>query len=328
MVGTNTYLIGHTNPYILVDAGEGKSEYDSLLQQALTTINKPTQPKEPDISDVIITHKHGDHILGLPSVLVTLQNLWNKRNPRRPYRPPKIHKIPLPTSDPVVGMIGSILREDVYTPASEGKPYHDLHDGQRIPLVSDDAYIKVLHTPGHTPDSLCLYLPLERALFTADSVLGHGTAVFEDLREYMNSLRKMIEFNDVQGGSGKGRGKGKGRYETVYPGHGNIIFNGPTHIAMYLQHRIEREVQIIELLKHPPVKIPTSVGQEVNNIQGEGALWTTWSIVGTIYKDYPENLWEPAARNVESHLKKLEDEGRAKRLGGEGNDAQWLLLQK
>ena len=35
--------------------------------------------------------------------------------------------------------------------------------------------IEVVHTPGHTLGSICLYLREERALFTGDTVLGLGT---------------------------------------------------------------------------------------------------------------------------------------------------------
>ncbi|MCX6020235.1 MAG: MBL fold metallo-hydrolase [Chloroflexi bacterium] len=34
--------------------------------------------------------------------------------------------------------------------------------------------LTALHTPGHTPGSLCFWLPEERVLFTGDTVLSHG----------------------------------------------------------------------------------------------------------------------------------------------------------
>ena len=44
-----------------------------------------------------------------------------------------------------------------------------LNDGQII--KAGDDVLEVLHTPGHSPDSICLYAPLEKALFSGDTEL-------------------------------------------------------------------------------------------------------------------------------------------------------------
>lgn len=324
LVGTNTYLIGQTNPYILIDAGQGEPEYIPVLERALRS-NKPPQSALPDVSDIILTHRHHDHIDGLPSVLSLLSRLWTERCPGKAFHPPRIHKIPLTTPDAHLDTVAASIPTNHRTPAFDGDTIHTLKDGQKLYFTasppSNEAYLQVLHTPGHTPDSLCLYLPLDRALFTADSVLGHGTAVFEDLGDYMASLRKMIEFNDSSPRDGQAQPNSKGRYDTVYPGHGNIILNGPKILAMYLQHRIEREQQILEVLKRPPPAPEESEGGSLE------AIWTTWSLVGTIYAGYPQSLWEPAAHTADLHLKKLESDGRVKRGSGSGKDTQWIFLK-
>lgn len=40
---------------------------------------------------------------------------------------------------------------------------------------------KILETPGHTPGSICLYLPKEKIIFTGDTIFGYGIVGRTDL---------------------------------------------------------------------------------------------------------------------------------------------------
>ena len=311
-IGTNTYLLGERNPYILVDTGEGREEYIPHLQEALTDTTRDHNPSEPHISDVILTHRHHDHTEGVPSVLALLRKLWDTQQPTptTPYRPPRIHKIPLPSPDPrFVTLIGR-LEPGSYTPTASGNPVHDLSDGDTLPITltvspstpnPEPAALRVIHTPGHTDDSLCLYYPPDRALFTADTVLGHGTSVFEDLGQYMASLRKMIAFATPDSSSSSSSSGGEPLYQTVYPGHGPVVPEGLAKVTTYLKHRVEREEQVLRVLEQ--------------ELDGFDAGWTTEKIVAIIYAKYPKELWGPAAHSVELHLKKLVADGTVEQNG-------------
>ncbi|PIL30656.1 hypothetical protein GSI_07358 [Ganoderma sinense ZZ0214-1] len=307
--GTNTYLLGERNPYILVDTGEGREEYIPYLQEALTDTTHEHDPAEPHISDVILTHRHHDHTEGLPSVLALLRKLWDTQQPAptTPYRPPRIHKIPLPSPDPRFTALIDRLEPGSYTPTASGTAVHDLSDASTLPITlisrspdTDHAAVRVLHTPGHTDDSLCLYYPPDRALFTADTVLGHGTSVFEDLGTYMASLRKMIAFATPAAGSDGASGEPP-LYQTVYPGHGPVVAEGLAKVTTYLKHRVEREEQVLRVLEQ--------------DLDGFDAGWTTEKIVAIIYAKYPKELWGPAAHSVELHLKKLVADGVVEQNG-------------
>lgn len=53
-----------------------------------------------------------------------------------------------------------------------GLEYTALGDGQRIPVGT--AHLEVLHTPGHSPGSCCLYLPELGELFSGDTLFEGG----------------------------------------------------------------------------------------------------------------------------------------------------------
>ena len=336
-IGTNTYLIGSQKPYILVDAAEGLESYLPILASTLQDSNPTTNLSTPDVSDIIISHWHHDHVGGLPSVLSLLKNMWVGRNHGREaeYQGPKLHKYPLDKAKAgehlgphnMLPDIEKTLDKELYTAASDGSVFHDLYDGQMfVDKGTSTLLLEVLHTPGHSGDSICLYLPIDRALYTADTVLGYGTAVFEDLAAYVASLNKMLRLNEKNTHQGEVELKSSG-YDTLYPGHGDILTNGSETIATYIKHRMEREAQIVEVLQMPvPVELVVHQSDTDQQQQQQQQLWTIWNLVRNIYKSYPENLWLPATRSVYLHLKKLEGEGIVRCVGGEGKDSMWELV--
>ncbi|KAH8833857.1 beta-lactamase-like protein [Flagelloscypha sp. PMI_526] len=293
--GTNTYILGSKNPFILVDTGEAGTSpaYISNLRQAFTnpTLTPWTQQDKPLVSHILISHWHHDHVGGLPSVLALLRELNGEQ---RPFQAPAIHKFPLPTP------LEDRPEETLKQLPTLARSFPDLSEGQVFPLTSDEgATVQVIHIPGHTKDSVALLLPSDKALYTSDTVLGAGTAVFEDLGTYIRSLRRMLS---TEG------------YTILYPGHGPVVSNGKETIEMYINHRLERENQVMAELNKPPP--PSSPGH-----------WTTWSLVKSIYASYPESLWLPAAHGLNLHLKKLCEEGKVKLVDGEGVDCRWEVIK-
>ena len=144
--------------------------------------------------------------------------------------------------------------------------------------------------PGHTDDHTAFVLKEESAMFTGDNVLGHGTAVFEDLATYLQSLHEMQQQFSGQ----------------AYPGHGVVITDGVGRIKEYIAHRQQREDQVLQVL-------------------GDGTPRTPMELVKVIYKDVPENLHEAASKGVLQILQKLKTEGKVVTLD---DGVRWQLVEK
>jgi len=90
------------------------------------------------------------------------------------------------------------------------KPDFELKGGEIIEL--GDVVLEVIHTPGHSPGSICLYDENKKRLFSGDTVFAYGAFGRVDLpggdaKALVKSIEKLSEL-DV---------------ENLYPGHEDVI---------------------------------------------------------------------------------------------------------
>jgi len=158
-----------------------------------------------------------------------------------------------------------------------------VHDGDALDIGG--IMLKVIHTPGHTADSVCFYMQERRILFTGDHILGLGTPVISrisgDMAQYIKSLERLLKYP----------------IRLICPGHGPPVREPHRKIKELISHRKEREQQILSSLRY-----------------GRKSLT---ELVAEIYPELDQRLVELAKSQVTAHLKKLVEEDKVSVSGEE-----------
>lgn len=191
-----------------------------------------------EVAMILVTHEHPDHVEGAP---------WLASRVAAPVR----------AFDPTL--------------CADADP---LADGEVLAVAG--LTIQVIHTPGHTEDSICL--TVQDTVLTGDSVLGRGTTVISDLGAYLTSLRRLTELSPGT---------------MALPGHGPELPDAARTAEEYLTHREARLDQVREALG---TLGPTATARQV---------------VEHVYQDVDRSLWGPAEWSVQAQLAYLRTTGEA-----------------
>jgi glyoxylase-like metal-dependent hydrolase (beta-lactamase superfamily II) len=149
--------------------------------------------------------------------------------------------------------------------------------------------LTVIHTPGHSPGSCCLYEPERRVLFSGDHLIGHITPNpitelhpsllsdpdYQSLKAFTSSLTKVTGL-DIR---------------CAFSGHGECIRDVPALVSSYLAHHEHRGRQILR-----------SIGRSARPLYG---------LVEELYPGLPEGELFLALSEVHSHLELLVGRGLA-----------------
>lgn len=175
------YLIATLDNLTLIDTGVAGSEMP-ILEQVRQIGRKPDE-----ISTVILTHAHPDHIgaakaiqesTGCTIVAHAADRAWIE-NPDR-----QVWERPVPGFSNLVE--GAVTVDQVLT------------DGDIIEL-GEGFSLEVIHTPGHSPGSICLFLLPDRDLFSGDAVPVPGDLpIYDDPITSMQSINRLRKLEHIR----------------------------------------------------------------------------------------------------------------------------------
>jgi len=245
--GTNSYLVGDpASGFIAIDPGPADEQHLERLWRATGG----------NIRMIVCTHSHPDHSPGA----APLQAMCTPR-------------------PPILGLPSA----DTARAASDFTPERELADGEELHLAGADGValhtLRVIHTPGHAANHLCLVLVQDGILFSGDHVLNGSTTVVDppdgEMNAYLESLDKLTAACATHG------------VEFIAPAHGYVIGRAADAIAALKAHRLKREAKILRVMQAHP----------------EGTL-DDW--VRHAYDDVPPRMWPVAKRSLLAHVQRIE----------------------
>jgi glyoxylase-like metal-dependent hydrolase (beta-lactamase superfamily II) len=156
----------------------------------------------------------------------------------------------------------------------------ELRDGDRIEAT--EFRLRAVHTPGHASNHLCYLLEEERLLFSGDHVMQGSTVVIAppdgDMGAYLASLERLRTMRPP--------------LRAIAPGHGHLIEDPQAVLGEYLDHRLERERQVLDAVR----------------TAGDGGVLVA-DIVPSLYPGLIDELVPRARQSVHAHLRKLVADG-------------------
>jgi glyoxylase-like metal-dependent hydrolase (beta-lactamase superfamily II) len=149
VIGSQSYLLVDPDEITLVDAGHVGS--GRMLRRYLVRLGRSIE----HVTRIICTHGHPDHIGGVHELAA-----WSGADVY--MHPADSERLRIRLREVIANFApGPVIALLTRAPA-RARP---LEDGAELPVLGG---LRVIHTPGHTPGSICLYSPLHRFVIVGD----------------------------------------------------------------------------------------------------------------------------------------------------------------
>jgi hydroxyacylglutathione hydrolase len=190
----NCYLLDRDG-LVLIDSGLPRSS------KKILSYIRDTMHRDPrDLQYLILTHHHSDHT---GNAAVLKRSTGAKIAIHEADADYLAQKKPAPPLKGVRGKALGVLM--LLWPCEKVTPDLKLYDGDKF------CGLQCIHTPGHTPGSICLYDPECGVLFSGDTIItrkgdvsGPPPSATYDPDQAMDSVKKFLELD----------------FEYLLPGHG------------------------------------------------------------------------------------------------------------
>ncbi|MCA8960562.1 MAG: MBL fold metallo-hydrolase [Planctomycetes bacterium] len=252
---TNCFLVGHERLYVVDPAPTKLDEQARLLAKIDSALHSGVK-----LEAVLVTHAHPDHV---GAVRATAERYGVR-----------IGGHPLALES---------LEQAGHVPL--GTTTFELNEGDELDLGSapdgtGEWTLRVLHTPGHSPDHLAFVESRYRSAILGDLVSSVSTVLIDPpeghLRTYLGTLDRLRSESVA----------------TVYPSHGPAVRTGAAMLERFVAHRLERIRAIQEF------------------IRADEPEWVDIErVVGSIYHDVQPAVVDLARRSLAASLEYLEEDG-------------------
>lgn len=180
----NVYIVLNNEGYIIIDAGapENYENVIGYIEKNNLGLNK--------CSGIIVTHNHHDHIGCLSKLKNTLKTRVIAHKNESPY-------------------IDGRIKRKRWMEVENVDVELEVDDGEII------GPLKIIHTPGHTPGSICLYHQIDKTIFIGDLVTNENN--------YLNEIPTQYSLDPIENRRSIKKIYEKLDFEILLPSHGQPI---------------------------------------------------------------------------------------------------------
>ncbi|MBI4328457.1 MAG: MBL fold metallo-hydrolase [Chloroflexi bacterium] len=158
-LGAKVAVLFDAEGIVLVDTGWRRSL--GLVEAGLKALGSTLAA----VRLVVLSHSHPDHMGELANVVAATGAKVAVHWKEVETVANRAEALPSPFHNPLLARLTAPLLPLFYGPPVPVA--YSLQDGDRLPTARE---VRVIHTPGHTPGNICLFMPSERLLFAGDAL--------------------------------------------------------------------------------------------------------------------------------------------------------------